>query len=83
LLAETWAGRDGGWQRPWLADSGQSSEEVAHTVVHEMGHELTGPSGHTADGLMLESVPRGSKSTTATLALVCSELPCAWMRPEE
>jgi hypothetical protein len=64
-------------------DSAQSPEDVSHTVAHEMGHELTGRPGHAADGLMRESAPVGSVITTATLDLVCSELPCVWMQPEE
>jgi len=52
------------------------------TVAHEMGHALEGNGSHSVEGLMSGHARAGSPIDSASLELVCSELPCVWMRPE-
>lgn len=58
--------------------------ELEHTVVHEMGHALSGIRGHSGDGALAsgDSEHKSGVITESSLALVCSGLPCAAFRPE-
>jgi len=60
------------------ADSLDQAERI---IPHEMGHALGGY-GHAETGLMKEAPGNSEPIDAASLELVCSTLPCAWLSPE-
>jgi hypothetical protein len=65
--------------------------QTGYTVLHELGHvvcnhgvdELTANDCHSAEGLMAEHANDTDTIDAASLDVVCSYAPCAWIEPTE